>query len=330
MRRSRLGDALDLSIIGLGAWVFGGGGMRHGFGPQPDQDSMATIQRALDVGINWIDTAPVYGLGHSETVIGRALAGRPEVLVATKFGLTWAPGKSRYRRCLEPASIVQELEASLRRLGRERIDLYQLHWPAGGGDLEAAWSAVAALAAQGKLRCAGLCNVNEEQIARLQTIYPIASVQLPYNMIERGAGKRLFGFCARQGIGVLAYAPLRAGLLSGEMTAARAAQLPADDWRSRTPDFHPPLLEVNLELVERLRELATELDTSAAALALAWVLCREEVSAVIVGARCAAQIAETARAATLELPAAAVERIAGWLGARDRAARALRSRAKLR
>lgn len=312
--------------MGLGTWAMGSDEWAHGWGPQDEQASLATIERAIDLGMNWIDTAPVYGLGHAESVVGRALKGHPDILIASKCGLVWEPGEHTYRCCLEAESISREVEGSLRRLQREAIDLYQIHWPTPKADLSGAWDAMGDLIAAGKIRYAGLCNVNIDQIAALNERRSVATVQLPYNMIERGNEKESFGFCGRLGIGVLAYAPMRAGLLSGTMTAARVAGFPATDWRRASRDFQAPLLQINLELVEALRGIAERLSTSVAQLAVAWVLRREEIGAAIVGARHGGQIRETAGAVGLQIPGSEIAEIDRLLVRRDERLRELRAR----
>jgi len=316
---------LRLSAMGLGTWAMGGGEWSHGWGPQDREASLATIRQALELGINWIDTAPVYGLGHAESLLKSALSGHPEVMVATKCGLVWEPGAHTYRACLKADSIRTEVEASLKRLGRGCIDLCQIHWPTPKQDLAEAWDALHQLATAGKIRYAGLCNVNVEQIGKLHALYPVASVQLPYNMIERGIGRVTLQYCAEREIGVLVYAPMRAGLLSGAMSLERVERLPPTDWRRASADFTAPLLGINLQLVEQLRNLAGELSVSVAQLAIAWALTPRSVCAAIVGARDASQIQETAQAAEIRLSRSTLKQIDSLLDELDSAVRRQRS-----
>jgi aryl-alcohol dehydrogenase-like predicted oxidoreductase len=296
MRTRKLGwTDLNLTAIGLGTWAMGGGDWVWSWGPQNDQESIAAVPRALELGINWIDTAPVYGLGHSEEVVGQALkklAKKP--IIATKCSLVWDKNKNISNN-LKKASVQAEVEASLKRLGVDVIDLYQIHWPNPDPDIEEGWGAIADLVKAGKIRYAGVCNFSVEQIKRVQPIHPVASLQPPYSMLVRGVEKELLDFCASNKIGVVVYSPMQKGLLTGKFKA-RVDGLAADDHRLKDPNFQEPRLSAHLELVEGLRPIAARSGKTVAHLAIAWVLRRPEVTAAIVGARRPSQIEETAAA----------------------------------
>jgi aryl-alcohol dehydrogenase-like predicted oxidoreductase len=282
---------LHLSTIGLGSWALGGDWHR-GWGPQDDEVSIATIQRAIDLGINWIDTAPVYGLGHSEEVVGRAIQGRREqVIVATKCCRHFDIANKTLSNVYTPASLRTECEASLRRLRVETIDLYQIHWALEGS--EEAWAAMPDLMREGKIRYAGVSNCTVEQMTKMQAIHPIASLQPPYSMLRRTIEDEVLAFCARNQIGVIPYGPMEEGLLSGKMTRERITSLAASDWRRTDPRFNEPQLTRNIALVESLRPIAERNGLSVAQLAIAWALRRSEVTSAIVGARRPEQIEET-------------------------------------
>ena len=297
MRTKRLGQTgLELTVIGLGTWAIGGS-WEVGWGPQDDDESVSTILAAIEGGINWIDTAAIYGLGHSEEVVGRAikeLGERP--IIATKCGLVWDQ-QHRKTNCLKRDSIMRECEASLKRLGIDVIDLYQMHWPEPDEQVEEAWEAMSQLAKQGKVRYVGVSNFSAPQLERAGRIWPVASLQPPYSMIRRGVEDELLGYCADNDIGVVAYSPMQKGLLTGKFSAERVANLAPDDHRCRDRNFLEPKLSVNLRLVEGLRPIAQRNQLTLAQLAIAWVLRRREVTAAIVGARRPAQIAETIKAA---------------------------------
>ena len=299
METRRLGTSdLMLTVVGLGAWAMGGTGWAYAWGPQDDDDSIAAIHRALDLGVNWIDTAAVYGLGHAEEVVGRALAGRrDEVMVATKCGLPWND-KGRISPKISAASVRAECEASLKRLGTDVIDLYQIHWPTRiENDLEG-WETMARLRDEGKIRHAGVSNFDVEGLEALSRIMKPASLQPPYSMIERGVEDRLLPYCAMHGIGVICYSPLQCGLLTGKMTRERIAELPKDDHRVYDKNFKEPKLTENLKQAEALMAKADALGVTPAQLAIAWTLRRPEVTAAIVGARRPEQIEETAKIVT--------------------------------
>jgi len=317
MKTRVLGNSdMALSAIGLGAWAIGGGGWAFGWGPQDDAASVAAIHEALDLGVNWIDTAAVYGLGHSETIVARALAAHPgpRPYVFTKCGLRWDT-QGRIRRDLSPASIREECEASLRRLRMEVIDLYQIHWPSdGAGEIEAAWGALADLQQAGKVRWIGVSNFDAGQMRRALAIAPVTSLQPPYSMIRRDIEAEVLPLCQRQGIGVIAYSPMASGLLTGTMTRERLAGLPADDWRRGEPMFQEPALSRHLAVVERLRPIAARHGCSPGEVAVAWVLRHPAVTAAIVGVRSAEQVRGVAGAATLELEPTDLAEIEAALG----------------
>ena len=316
MQKRKLGNSgLEFSTIGLGTWAIGGSGWAFSWGEQDDRDSIAAIHRAVDLGVNWIDTAAVYGVGHAEEVVGRALktiepSRRP--LVATKFSRLVQPDGS-IQGVLTPESVRGECEASLRRLGVESIDLYQMHWPDPPEDIEAAWETLVELKAEGKVRHIGVSNFDLQQMERLQAIHPIASLQPPYNMIVRRIEDGVLEFCATHGIGVIVYSPMCKGLLTGSFDAARLAALPEEDHRSRDPKFATPQVEVHLDLVEGLRGIAEDKGRPLHELAIAWVLRRAEVTSAIVGARRPEQIEGTAPASEWQLSAAESEAIDGLL-----------------
>ena len=303
MKTKELGKSgLALTRIGLGTWAIGGADWQFGWGSQDDRDSIATVHEALDLGINWIDTAAVYGLGHSEEIVGRAVAGRRDkLIIATKCGRLTDPGSATIVSRLKAASVRKELEASLRRLKTDYIDLYQIHWPDPDPDIEEGWEEIAKAVREGKVRYAGVSNFNPEQMTRLLKIHPIASLQPPYSMLRRDVEKEVLPFCGANGIGVICYSPMQMGLLTGAFTRERAASLPKDDVRARNALFTEPALSRSLAMVEELRPLAKKNGRSLAELAVAWVLRRAEVTAAIVGGRRPGQVAEIAAAADWEM-----------------------------
>lgn len=319
MQMRRLGHTdLHLTAVGLGTWAIGGSGWQWAWGSQDDADSIAAIRRALDLGINWIDTAAAYGLGHSEEVLGKALAGRREkVIVATKCGLVWDAGSPDVYGRLTATSVRAECEASLKRLNVDVIDLYQIHWPNDDAHLEEGWGAIADLVKEGKIRYAGVSNHNVAQLQRIQPIHPVASLQPPYSMLNRDVEAVLLPYCAKHNIGVVVYSPMQTGMLTGKMTRERVTSLPEDDWRkNHNPHFQEPTLSANLALVEALRPIAVRSGRSVGALAVAWVLRRPEVTAAIVGARRPAQIEETVGAGDYTLSAEDLAEIDHSLAAR--------------
>ena len=319
MQTRKLGwTDLQLTTIGYGSWALGGGDWLWSWGPQDDQTSVDTILRAMELGINWIDTAAVYGLGHSEEVVGIALkklSHRP--ILATKCSLVWDSTKKVTAR-LKKKSVRAEFEASLRRLGVDEIDLYQIHWPNPDADIEEGWSAMADLVKEGKLRYIGVRNFSVEQMKQIQPIHRIASLQPPYSMLKRGAESDLLGYCAANQIGVVGYSPMQKGLLTGKFQD-RLGHLAADDHRLNDQDFQNPRLKVHLELVERLRPIAAKHGMSVAQLAIAWVLRRPEVTSAIVGARTPSQIEETVVAGEWALPMADIQILHKLLAEHDQA-----------
>jgi aryl-alcohol dehydrogenase-like predicted oxidoreductase len=302
MNTKPLGSSdLFITPIGFGAWAIGGGGWEFAWGAQDDRDSIAAIHEALDAGINWIDTAAVYGLGHSEEVVARALEGmnnRPYVF--TKCSMVWN-AQREIGHSLKAASIRRECEASLRRLRVETIDLYQVHWPDPDEDIEEGWATLAALQEEGKVRHIGVSNFNVAQLKRAQAGAPITSLQPRYSLLHREIEAEILPFCARENIGVIAYSPMASGLLTGAMTAERIADLPADDWRKRHPDFQEPQLSRNLRLVRLLRAIGRLHGRTPAEVAVAWVLHNPAVTGAIVGARRPGQVRGVVGAATLRL-----------------------------
>jgi aryl-alcohol dehydrogenase-like predicted oxidoreductase len=305
MQTRKLGYTdLYLTTVGLGTWAIGGGGWAYGWGPQDDTDSIRAIQRALDLGINWIDTAAVYGLGHSEEIVGKAIRGRrDQVIIATKCGLVWDEGSTTPYGRLKAWSVRQEVEASLRRLGVDVIDLYQIHWPNPDEDIEEAWATIADLVREGKIRYAGVSNFSVEQMKRIQPIHPIASLQPPYNMLRRDIEAEILPFCAANNIGVIVYSPMASGVLTEKFSRQWVASLPDDDWRKKySGHLQEPELSANLALVEGLKAIAARYGRTVSQLAIAWTLRRPEVTAAIVGARRPEQIEQTAPAADWVLP----------------------------
>jgi len=287
---------LQITTVGFGAWAAGGGGWAFGWGPQDDADTITAMRRALEQGVNWIDTAAVYGLGHSERVVGQLLRELPESerpLVFTKGGLVWDETKpmANAERVLRPASIRRECEASLRRLGVERIDLYQFHWPdQTGTPVEDSWDEMGRLINEGKVRFGGVSNFDVALLERCEVRRHVASLQPPFSLIRRQAGEELIPWCRKHGVGVLCYSPMQAGLLTDGFSLERASTLHPDDWRRRSEDFQPPRLQRNLALRDRLRPIAARHGTTTAAVAIAWVLATPGVSGAIVGARSPEQV----------------------------------------
>jgi len=292
---------LNLSTIGLGTWAIGGGKWKFSWGPQDDRESISAIQRALELGINWIDTAAVYGLGHSEEIVARAIRGlKDKPVIATKCERVWDKNGNIFGR-LKKGSIRAEVAASLKRLKIEVIDLYQIHWPEPDEDIEEAWDTMAGLIKEGKIRYAGVSNFNLRQLKRAQAIHPVASFQPPYSMLERNIEKELLKYCSVNNIGVVTYSPMQKGLLTGKFTRERVQNLPEDDHRRRDPRFQEPELSAILKLVKELGPIAERNGRTVAQLAIAWVLRRPEVTAAIVGARRPAQIEETVVAGDWEI-----------------------------
>jgi aryl-alcohol dehydrogenase-like predicted oxidoreductase len=302
LKTTELGDTgLEITPVGFGAWAIGGGGWQFGWGPQEDDESIATIHRALELGLNWIDTAAGYGFGHSEEVVGRALQGLDErPYVFTKASLVPGPD-GRVLNNLKRASILREAEDSLERLGVEAIDLYQIHWPNPEDDIEEGWSAFAELKEQGLVRHIGVSNFDVDQLKRIQSIAPVETLQPPYSLIAREVEDEILPYTERAGIGVIAYSPMGSGLLTGAMTRERIERLPEDDWRKHSERFQEPQLSRHLALVTRLENVAARLDTTPGAVAIAWTLNHPAVDGAIVGFRRPNQVEELIDAAGLEL-----------------------------
>lgn len=309
MKMTQLGSSdLEISRIGIGAWAMGGP-WEWGWGTQDDQDSIDTIHHALARGINWIDTAPVYGLGHSESVVGTALKQCDEQpLIFTKCGFRWNSQRD-VTPSLTAASVREEVEASLRRLQVERIDLYQIHWPNPVEEIEQAWQAMSEMQQEGKLRHIAVSNHNVEQLQRLGAIAPVTSVQSPYNLCNREIEAEVLPYCQESNTGVLVYSPMASGLLSGSMTRERIANLAEDDWRRKNDEFNEPNLSRNLARVDKLREIALHHGVTVAEVAIAWTLHHPGVSAAIVGMRTPAQVAGLIRASEVSLSASELRQI---------------------
>jgi len=318
MEKRNLGwTELKMTAIGLGTWAIGGGGWEFAWGPQDDKISVTTIERAIDRGIDWIDTAPAYGLGHSEEIIGRALKKlSKKPIVATKCGLVW--GKSRHiDYCLKKKSVRKEAEASLKRLGVPAIDLYQVHWPTPDEDIEEAWIEISKLIKEGKVRYAGVSNFTVDQISRAQKICPVASLQPPYNLLRRDIERGIIDYCRKENIGIIAYSPMERGLLTGKFTKERVASLPQDDHRRLATPFREPYLSANLKLVDGLRSIADRNKKPLAQLAIAWVLRQPGITAAIVGARKISQIDDNIGAPDWHLTKNDIELIEDLLRNRD-------------
>jgi len=287
---------LYITRVGFGAWAIGGGGWAFGWGPQDDTDSMAAIKRALELGVNWIDTAAVYGLGHSEEVVGRVLRGIPRSdrpYVFTKCGLVWdeRDRTAAPQRSLKPASIRRECEASLRRLGVERIDLYQFHWPdEAGTPIEDSWNAMVGLMGEGKVRAIGVSNFDVSLIKRCEAIHHVSSLQPPFSLIHRDAAAREIPWCAANRTGVICYSPMQSGILTETFSAARVASMAADDWRLRSAEFQSPSLERNIALRDALIPIARRYNTTVSAVAIAWTLESRGVTGAIVGVGAARRV----------------------------------------
>jgi aryl-alcohol dehydrogenase-like predicted oxidoreductase len=316
MTTHKLGNSdLHITPIGFGAWAAGGGNWEFSWGPQDDTDSIAAIHKALELGINWIDTAAVYGLGHSEEIVAQALkewrGARPHIF--TKCALPWdAAGQITPNH--SGASIRKECAASLKRLQVDTIDLYQLHWPPAddGPGLEESWQMLAQLQQEGKVRWIGVSNCNVEQLKRVAKIAPVTSLQPPYSILRRKIEEDILPYCRQNNVGVIVYSPMFSGMLTGGMTRERAAALPADDFRRRNPEFQEPKLSKNLELVEKLKSVGARHGRSSGEVALAWVLRYPAVSGAIVGARSARQVEGVMRAADFHLSDQEAEEIEGF------------------
>jgi aryl-alcohol dehydrogenase-like predicted oxidoreductase len=313
MQTKQLGNSdMHITPIGIGAWAMGGGGWAFAWGPQDDDDSVAAIHAALDQGINWIDTAAVYGLGHSEEVVARALKGRShKPFVFTKCERVWNE-RREIGKSLKADSIRREVEASLRRLQLDVIDLYQIHWPEPEEDIEEGWTAMANLQREGKVRWIGVSNFNPSQMERCRAIAPITSLQPPYSAISPEVAAETLPYCAQHNIGAIVYSPMKSGLLTGAMTKERVAALPADDFRRNALAFQEPHLSKNLKLADLMKAIGARHGRSAGEVAIAWTLRNPAVTAAIVGMRSAAQVEGVIGAMEFRLNADEVEEIEDW------------------
>lgn len=312
MERRTFGKTdMEITLIGFGSWAIGG----NAWGPQDDEEAVGAIRRAVGLGMNWIDTAAVYGLGHSEELVAQALKGVPESerpYVFTKCSLVWDE-EGEVHNILKKDSVKRECEESLRRLQVDIIDLYQIHWPRPDEDIEEGWSALAELKEEGKVRHIGVSNFDVSQMERAQKIAPVETLQPPYNMLNRDVEEEILPYCEEQDIGVIIYSPMRSGLLTGKMTRERVQNLPSDDWRRNSSDFQEPRLSRNLELVELLEKIGREHGRSPAEVAIAWTLRHPAVTAAIVGGRRPDQVDGIIEAAEFRLGEDELERIEGFL-----------------
>ena len=302
MRTATLGrTGLEITRVGFGAWAIGGGDWDWGWGDQDDDESIAAIHRALELGVNWIDTAAQYGLGHSEEVVARALEGvEPRPYVFTKGGQPEGPNRTSYQT-LKRDSLLRECEGSLRRLGVDAIDVYQIHWPIPDEEVEEGWSALAELREDGRVCHIGVSNFSVEQLERAEAIAPVETLQPPYSLIDREVEPGVLPWCEEHDLGVIVYSPMASGILTGRMTRERVEGLPADDWRSKSDTFREPQLSRNLELVERLKRVAERHGVEPGAVAVAWTLCNAAVDGAITGFRRPGQVDPIVVAANLEL-----------------------------
>ena len=306
---------MEITRMGFGSWAIGGGGWAAAWGPQDDEEAVGAIRRAAELGMNWIDTAAVYGLGHSEELVARALKGLPEPerpYVFTKCSRVWDESGNVFDS-LKKDSVRRECEDSLRRLRADVIDLYQIHWPRPEEDIEEGWSALAELKEEGKVRHIGVSNFDVGQMERAQSIAPVETLQPPYNLLNRGIEEEILPYCEEQNIGVIVYSPMRSGLLTGKMTRDRIQNLPSDDWRRNNSDFQEPRLSRNLELVELLEEIGNEHGRSPAEVAIAWTLRHPAVTAAIVGGRRPDQVDGIIGAAEFRLGEDELNRIEAFL-----------------
>jgi aryl-alcohol dehydrogenase-like predicted oxidoreductase len=310
---------MELTTVGFGAWAIGGGDWKFGWGPQDDEDSIATIRYAVERGINWIDTAAVYGLGRSEEIVRRALDEVPATerpYVFTKCGMVWddSDRMAPPRQVLRPESIRRECEVSLRRLGIERIDLYQFHWPDETGvAVEDSWTEMVRLVDEGKVRAAGVSNFDVPLLERCEAIRHVDSLQPPFSLIRRRAAAQEIPWCATHGTGVIVYSPMQSGLLTDRFSAERMKAMSADDWRRRAPDFNPPRLGRNLALRDALRPVAERHEATVAEIAIAWTLTGTGVTGAIVGARTPEQVDGWIDAGSIELAGEDLAEIAAIL-----------------
>jgi aryl-alcohol dehydrogenase-like predicted oxidoreductase len=314
MQKRQLGNSdLQITALGVGAWAMGGAGWAFSWGAQDDSASIGAIHAALDKGINWIDTAAVYGLGHSEEVVGRALKGRSNrPYVFTKCERRWGQDRVIFKS-LKRESIIGECEDSLRRLDIDVIDLYQIHWPEPEEDIEEGWAACAELQKTGKVRWIGVCNFNAAQMTRIQSIAPIASLQPPYSILSPEIEESILPHCEKNNIGVIVYSPMKSGLLSGAMSRERVASMPEDDFRRRTPNYQEPLLTRNLNLAELLRRIGQRHGRTTGEVAIAWTLRNPVVTGAIVGMRSPSQVDGVIGAADFRLSNEEVAEIAAFM-----------------
>lgn len=314
MKISQLGISnMWLTSIGFGAWAVGGDNWAYSWGPQDDDASLAAIHKAIDLGVNWIDTAPIYGLGHSEEIVGKAVReSSVKPFIFTKCGMVWNEEREIKRTLLE---IRQEVEGSLRRLQVEAIDLYQIHWPIEDQDIEEGWTAMAELRREGKVRHIGVSNFSIAQMERCMEIAPIASLQPPYSMINRSVEAEILPFCLEHDIGVINYSPQHSGLLTGAMTQERVANLPSDDFRRNARNYQEPLLSRNLAIADLLKQIGTRHDVSAGVVAIAWTLSNSAITGAIVGGRSPEQVEGTWPAAKFRLSKEEFEEINAYLEA---------------
>jgi len=311
MQTRQFGNSdMQITPLGLGTWAIGGGGWAFGWGPQDDEASIATIHRAIDLGINWIDTAAVYGLGHSEEIVAKALKGRSDrPYVFTKGSRVWND-QGEITSSLKEQSLRREVENSLRRLEVDTIDLYQLHWPNPDPDIEEGWSTLAKLKSEGKLRYIGVSNFSVEQMERARKIAPITSLQAPYSLIKRDIERDILPYCQEHNIGVIVYSPMMSGLLSGKMTRERIDNFPEDDWRKRNEEFQEPRLSRNLKLASLLQDIGYPYNRTTAE---AWTLRHPAVTGAIVGGRRPEQVEEIIGAAEFRLSESELEQIEKFL-----------------
>jgi aryl-alcohol dehydrogenase-like predicted oxidoreductase len=316
MQTRQLGNTdMHITSIGLGTWAIGGSGWAAGWGAQDDNDSIAAIQRAVDLGLNWLDTAAVYGLGHAEEIVGRALKGRAHrPYIFTKCSRKIGPD-GKLTGVLKAASIRQEVEESLRRLQVDVIDLYQIHWPAPDEDIEEGWCTLAELKQAGKVRYIGVSNFNANQLRRIQAIAPVSSLQPPYSLVRREIEEELLPFCQQHAIGVIVYSPMASGLLTGAMTPERILSLPEDDWRKHSAQFREPQLSRNMALVTLLYTIGKRHNKTPGEVAIAWTLHNPAVTAAIVGSRRPAQLDQVIGAADLKLSDEEVQEIEAFFHA---------------
>jgi aryl-alcohol dehydrogenase-like predicted oxidoreductase len=306
---------MEVTQVGFGSWAIGGSGWAAAWGPQDDEEAVGAIRRAVELGMNWMDTAAVYGLGHSEELVARALKGVPEAdrpYVFTKCSLVW-DGNGEVPNVLEKASVKRECEESLRRLQTDVIDLYQIHWPRPDEDIEEGWEAMAELKDEGKVRHIGVSNFDASQMERIGVTASVETLQPPYNMLNRGVEEEILPYCEEHDVGVIVYSPMRSGLLTGKMTPERVANLPSDDWRRNAGDFQEPRLSRNLELVGLLEEIGREHGRSPGEVAIAWTLRHPAVTAAIVGGRRPDQVDGIIGAADLRLSEDELGRIEAFL-----------------